>query len=64
MDDADTPCLNDDVEIKGVIYSTDDDCIIILFRCDGGRQGRVCIPLAEFFSRAVDARPEREVTLQ
>ncbi len=57
MDEAE-----DVVEISGVIYANDDDCIIILFRAAGGRQGRVAIPLEEFFSRAVDAR--HEVTLQ
>jgi hypothetical protein len=65
MEDADTIDLSgeDTVELRGVIYSTDDAAIIILFQCAGGRHGRVCIPLEEFFSRAVDARPEQQVTL-
>jgi hypothetical protein len=60
IDMEDAPCLNDSVDLTGVIYCVQSDCVIILFRCDGGRQGRVAIPLREFFSRAV----ESQVTLQ
>lgn len=55
----------DEVEIVGVCYSIAAEAIVILFRIDGGKQGRVLIPMDEFLERAVEARYERrEATLQ
>jgi hypothetical protein len=62
-DDTDTIDLTDHVELQGVIYCVAEEAVIIMFSVDGGRRGRVCIPLREFFDRAVDARPEQQVTL-
>jgi hypothetical protein len=36
---------DDTVELQGVIYCVASDCVVILFKVDNGRQGRVAIPL-------------------
>ena len=56
----------DEVEIVGVCYSIGAEAIVILFRIDGGKQGRVLIQWTNFLSAQsrLAARAGREATLQ
>jgi hypothetical protein len=56
--------MDDDIELVGVVYCADAEAVVIVFKAGTGSQGRVAIPLREFFDRTEDACPERQSTLQ